>query len=127
MAVDRPGGPADPRVAPFRDVPDAERLRSQGLFVAEGRLIVARILEDPRHRVRAVLVNDASYRELGAALGRLPGDVPIFVADRSAILDLTGHDLHRGCLALVERPLAAFAGAVLASAETVGALGGGAG
>jgi hypothetical protein len=73
MAVERIGGAADPRVAPFRDVPDAERLRSQGLFVAEGRLIVARILEDPRHRVRAVLVNDASYRELATAFDRLPG------------------------------------------------------
>src|SRR5262245_37068762 len=119
MAVERIGGSTDPRVAPFRDVPDAERLRSQGLFVAEGRLIVARTLEDPRHRVRAILVNDASYRELVTAFARLPGDVPIFVADRSAILDLTGHDLHRGCLALVERPLAAPAAAVLASAETV--------
>src|SRR4029453_1705672 len=107
MAVERIGGTADPRGAPFRDVPDADRLRPQGLFVAEGRLVVARMLEDPRHRVRAVLVNDASYRELVTAFARLPGDVPIFVADRSAIFDLTGHDLHRGCLALVQRPGAA--------------------
>jgi tRNA G18 (ribose-2'-O)-methylase SpoU len=119
MTTERIQDASDPRVASFRDVPDAERLRSQGLFVAEGRLIVARILEAPRHRVRAVLVNDASYRELVTAFARLPGDVPIFVADRRAILDLTGHDLHRGCLALVERPLAASAAAVLASAETV--------
>src|SRR6185369_16622612 len=114
MAVERIAGAADPRVAPFRDVPDAERLRSQGLFVAEGRLIVARLLEDPRYRLRAVLVNDASYRELVTAFARLPGDVPIFVANRCAILDLTGHDLHRGCLALVERPLAASAATILA-------------
>ena len=119
MTAERIKSTVDPRVAPFRDVPDAERLRSQGLFVAEGRLIVARILEDPRHRVRAVLVNDASYRKLMTAFARLPGEVPIFVADRRDILDLTGHDLHRGCLALVERPLAASAAAVLASAETV--------
>jgi len=119
MTVERIGGAADPRVASFRDVPDAERLRLQGLFVAEGRLIVGRILEAPRHRVRAVLVNDASYRELVKGFARLPGDVPIFVADRRTILDLTGHDLHRGCLALVERPPAASAATVLASAETV--------
>ena len=119
MTTERIQDASDPRVAAFRDVPDGERLRSQGLFVAEGRLIVARILEDARYRVRAVLMNDASYRELATAFDRLPGDVPIFVADRSAILDLTGHDLHRGCLALVERPLAASAAAVLASAETV--------
>jgi len=119
MTTERIQDASDPRVAAFRDVPDGERLRSQGLFVAEGRLIVARILEDERYRVRAVLMNDASYRELATAFDRLSGDKPIFVADRRIIQDLTGHDLHRGCLALVERPLAAAAADVLASAETV--------
>jgi tRNA G18 (ribose-2'-O)-methylase SpoU len=119
MAIERIGDAGDPRVASFRDVPDAERLRSQGLFVAEGRLIVARILEDAHYRVRAVLVNDASCRELAQAFDRLADDVPIFVADRSAIRDLTGHDLHRGCLALVERPAATPAADVLTSAGTV--------
>jgi tRNA G18 (ribose-2'-O)-methylase SpoU len=119
MTTERISGASDPRVASFRDVPDAERLRSQGLFVAEGRLVVARILEDQRYRVRAVLVNDASYRELAAAFDRLCPDVSIFVADRRTIRDLTGHDLHRGCLALVERPTVASADAVLLSAQTV--------
>lgn len=119
MTAERIGAASDPRIASFGDVPDAERLRSQGLFVAEGRLVVARILEDPRYRVRAVLVNDASYRELATAFDRLSAGVSIFVADRSVIRDLTGHDLHHGCLALVERPPAAPAAAVLTSAETV--------
>jgi tRNA G18 (ribose-2'-O)-methylase SpoU len=119
MAIERIGDAGDPSVAPFRDVPDAERLRSQGLFVAEGRLIVARILGDSRYRVRAVLVNEASCREFGTAFDRLSEEVPIFVADRRIILALTGHDLHRGCLALVERPSATSAAAVLASAGTV--------
>ena len=33
--------PADPRLAPFRDVADPRRIREQGLFVAEGRRVVA--------------------------------------------------------------------------------------
>lgn len=119
MTTERLQDASAPGVAAFRDVPDGERLRSQGLFVAEGRLIVARILEDARYRVRAVLMNDASHRELAAAFERLSGDVPIFVADRRTILDLTGHDLHRGCLALVECPPPTSAAVVLASAETV--------
>ena len=118
MSIERIEGADDSRVAVFREVPDAERLRSQGLFVAEGRLIVARILGEPRHRVRAVLVNDASRRELAAVFDRR-SDVPIFVADRRDILDLTGHDLHRGCLALVERPPVASPQDVLMSTGTV--------
>jgi tRNA G18 (ribose-2'-O)-methylase SpoU len=118
MPIDRIEGAGDPRVAVFREVPDAERLRSQGLFVAEGRFIVARILAEPRYRVRAVLVNDASRRELAPAFDRR-SDVPIFVGDRRDILALTGHDLHRGCLALVERPPAACPRDVLVSTGTV--------
>ena len=106
MPIERIDGPDDPRVAAFREVPDSERLLSQGLFVAEGRLIVRRVVEDPRYRVRAVLVNEASKRELAPVFERSAPDVPVFVGDREAFLGLTGHDLHRGCLALVERPRA---------------------
>ena len=37
----------DPRVAIFRDVTDPELMRKHGLFVAEGRLVVERLLETP--------------------------------------------------------------------------------
>jgi tRNA G18 (ribose-2'-O)-methylase SpoU len=104
MLTERIDGPDDPRVAAFRDVPDSERLLSQGLFVAEGRLIVRRVVEDPRYRVRAVLVNEASRRELAPVFEKGAADVPVFVGEREAFLGLTGYDLHRGCLALVERP-----------------------
>jgi tRNA G18 (ribose-2'-O)-methylase SpoU len=104
MPIERMDGPDDPRVAAFREVPDSERLRSQGLFVAEGRLIVRRVVEDPRYRVRAVLVNEASRRELAPVFDASAANVPVFVAERRDFLALTGHDLHRGCLALVERP-----------------------
>ena len=35
----------DSRVADFRAVPDAQLLRERGVFVAEGRLVVQRLLE----------------------------------------------------------------------------------
>ena len=119
MPIERIEGAGDPRVAAFHEVPDAERSRAQGLFVAEGRLIVRRILEDARYRVRAVLVNEASSRELAAAFDRRSEDLPIFVADRRDIFGLTGHDLHRGCLALVERPPAMCLQDALATAGTI--------
>ena len=106
MPIERIDGPDDLRVAAFREVPDPERLRAQGLFVAEGRLIVRRVVEDSRYRVRAVLVNEASRRELAPLFEERVADVPVFVGEREVILGLTGHDLHRGCLALVERPRA---------------------
>ena len=38
----------DPRVAEYARLGDPEWLRSRGLFVAEGRLVVQRVLADAR-------------------------------------------------------------------------------
>jgi len=38
----------DPRLADYRNVPDAELLRDRGVFVAEGRLVVRRLLTASR-------------------------------------------------------------------------------
>ena len=73
-------------------------------FVAEGRLVVGRLLE-AGHRVESLLVNDASYRALEASLSRLPQDVPVYVCDTDEFTAITGFNLHRGCLALAERPI----------------------
>src|SRR5260370_42519726 len=58
-------------------------------------------------------------RELAPVFERAAADVPIFIAERHDVLSLTGHDLHRGCLALVERPAATPTSDVLALARTV--------
>jgi tRNA G18 (ribose-2'-O)-methylase SpoU len=116
MSVERIERAADARLAAFRDLGDPERLRARGEFVAEGRMVVRRVIEDGRYRVRSVLVNEAARRDLAPALDTLPGDVPIFIGDASAFLEITGFDIHRGCLALVERPPAAAIDTLLATA-----------
>src|SRR5687767_10233854 len=47
----------DPRLHDYRKVSDGEILRRRNLFVAEGRLVVGRLLEDG-HRVESMLLND---------------------------------------------------------------------
>jgi tRNA G18 (ribose-2'-O)-methylase SpoU len=94
----------DPRVAAYHGVRDGELVLSRGLFVAEGRHIVRRVIELDRHRVQSVLVNDAALRDLETVIARLGSDVPIFVSDGKGLADIAGYDVHRGCLALVHRP-----------------------
>jgi len=106
MGVSRIRGLDDPRIADYRDIAEAELVRSRGLFVAEGRLIVRRLIEDHRHTIRSVLVSDASYRALEAVLVPVAAETSVYVGDGADFLGITGHDLHRGCLALVERPAA---------------------
>ena len=94
----------DPRVADYRGVSEPELLRSRNLFVAEGRLVVTRLIEDGRWTVRSVLVSDQARRELEPTLAAIAQQVPILVCDSTDFLGITGHHMHRGCLALVERP-----------------------
>src|SRR5690349_14538037 len=91
----------DPRIASFRDVRDPELVRRQGHFIAEGRLVVRRAIEDRRYRVRAVLVNEAAFEQLAGVFERLPAETPVYVCDTAVFVGLTGYNIHRGCLALV--------------------------
>jgi tRNA G18 (ribose-2'-O)-methylase SpoU len=103
MTLERLSRATDPRITDYRSVADPELLRSRGLFVAEGRLVVRRVIEDGHYRIRSLLVNDAARRDLDVVVEQLD-DVPIYVCETSEFLQITGFNIHRGCLALVERP-----------------------
>jgi tRNA G18 (ribose-2'-O)-methylase SpoU len=104
VSIERLARADDARLEKYRDVRDADLLRAHGLFIAEGRLVVRRVLGDGRFDVESVLVNDAALRDLGGAIDRLDAAVPVFVCPTDLFRDLTGFNLHRGCLALVRRP-----------------------
>ena len=93
----------DPRIADYRNVPDPELLASRGVFVAEGRHVVRRLLTGSRFRTRSLLLTDAALEALQDLIGRVP-DVPIFVVEQSSMNEVTGFNIHRGCLAVGERP-----------------------
>lgn len=86
----------------YRLVGDPDGLRRAGLFVAEGRLIVERLLLDGRFRAHSVAVTPAAAAALAPVLERRP-DVPVHVCDPKELEALTGFDFHRGCLALAWR------------------------
>ncbi len=103
----------DPRVAAYADVGNPDRLRAAGLFVAEGRLVVRRLVEARRFAIHSVLVTPAALREMADVLDA--GPWPVYTAPPRFLQRLTGFDFHRGCLALARRgaavPIDAFAGA----------------
>jgi tRNA G18 (ribose-2'-O)-methylase SpoU len=59
---------------------------------------------DGRYRVRSLLLSEAAQQQLGDVLPRLGPDVPVFICPIQAFRDITGFHMHRGCVALVERP-----------------------
>jgi tRNA G18 (ribose-2'-O)-methylase SpoU len=120
----------DPRLADYRSLTDRSAMLRAGLFVAEGRIVVERLLNNPRFRVRSVLMTAAALRQFsandsqGVALSAVDRDtptastrlrrddggdtplppVPVYVAEQSLMNDIVGFDIHRGCVALAERP-----------------------
>ncbi len=122
MRLERVTGPDDERVADYRAVADGDRLRTRGLFIAEGRLVVRRLIEDARWPVRSVLVSETARQGLDGVLDRLPPDTPVFVGTTEDFRGLTGHHIHRGCLALGERTTARNAADVIGPSATVVAL-----
>ena len=114
MAIERLSGADDPRVAEYTSVPDAKLVRERGLFVAEGRFVVRRLIEDGRYRIRSLLLSDAALRSLEPVIDGV--DASIYVCAADDFLGITGYHIHRGCLALAERPLPSSADDVLAAA-----------
>ena len=116
MAVERIDSAHDPRVAAYRGVRDGDLLRTRGLFVAEGRLVVRRVIEDERFCVESVLVNEAALTDLEPALAVIAARIPILVCRPDALAAVAGYHVHRGCLALVRRPPPAGVDEIVAAA-----------
>ena len=93
----------DVRLEPFRHIGDHRWLTAHGLFVIEGRLVVSRLLAST-HRVRAVLVTAAAHEALRPALADNVASAPVYVVPKAWMERLTGFNLHRGCLAVADRP-----------------------
>ena len=109
----------DPRVAEYRDVREPDMIRERGLFVAEGRLVVQRVIDERRYAVRSLLVSEAARQALDSSIARLDHTVPVYVCAADQFVEMTGFHVHRGCLALVERPLPATIDEVIGSERFV--------
>jgi tRNA G18 (ribose-2'-O)-methylase SpoU len=110
LNIVRPADESDPRLLPYRNQKDAW-LRAQraggtgladGLFLAEGEIVVRTLLDSP-HRTLSVLCTQARLLAMTDALARLGPETPVFVADRPLLERIVGFDLHRGILALGAR------------------------
>jgi tRNA G18 (ribose-2'-O)-methylase SpoU len=94
----------DPRVAHYRHIGDPAYLRTHRLFVAEGRLVVGRLLRSTSWKTDSVLLTPAAHESVAGALARSGSSAPVFVVDQAGMNDLAGFNIHRGCLALATRP-----------------------
>lgn len=91
----------DPRLDGYRNLKDAQ-LRADGdAFIAESELVVRKLLASPL-AVRSIVVTEPRWRALST--GPLRPEVPIYLVDQDVIDAVAGFHVHRGCLAIGERP-----------------------
>jgi tRNA G18 (ribose-2'-O)-methylase SpoU len=104
MPVERLADMSDARLGDYRGVPDPELLRRGDIFVAEGREVVRTLLTASPLKTRSVLVTETALDALRDVIEPRLAALPVFVVDQGAIQALTGFNIHRGCLAIGERP-----------------------
>src|SRR5262249_42643523 len=92
---------------------------TRNLFIAEGRLVVRRMIESGRYDVRSLLLSEAALADLEPLLAGLEPAVSIYLARIADFRSITGYNIHRGCLALAVRPAPAALDDVLRAARTV--------
>ncbi len=94
----------DVRLDDYRHLADHDALVARGLFVAEGRMVVERLIAHRRHRVRSVLLSPAAAEAMAAGLAAVDPEIAVFVVPQAAMNAVVGFNMHRGCVALAERP-----------------------
>ena len=92
----------DPRVARYRHVADLAALNEHGVFVAEGRLVVRRLLDLQQWPIESILLTQPAASNLRDVLDKTTA--PVYLVEQSIMNALAGFNIHRGCLALVRRP-----------------------
>ena len=93
----------DPRISAFRDIRERDLTGRQGLFIAEGEVVV-RVLASAvsRCRTRALLLADARAEAMADVARSV--EAPTYVAPQAVLDRIAGFPLHRGILALGEKP-----------------------
>jgi tRNA G18 (ribose-2'-O)-methylase SpoU len=112
--------PDDPLLDPFRNLKGQGR-RSDGTFVAESELVLERLMASPIV-VRSILLTPARFERLGSQFGSFErrgsqsggAEFEIYVASQPIIDAVVGYPLHRGVVAVAERPPALNVAALVA-------------
>jgi tRNA G18 (ribose-2'-O)-methylase SpoU len=95
--------PEDPRVAAYRALPRLDSRVPRDLFVAEGSLVVRRLLEGKRFRVRSILATGTTLPSLRELIPEGPEGPVVYLAGAGVLRAIVGYTFHRGCIALAER------------------------
>jgi len=93
-----------PELAPYRTLRQAADHAAQGIFVAEGDKVVARLLES-HFPVTSVVLPESRLAEYEPLLAARPEDVVVYLADKKFLESLIGFQMFQGVLAVARIPI----------------------
>jgi len=114
MSTIRIDDPDDPRIAAFRDIRERDLTGREGLFIAEGEVVLRTLLSPASLcRPRAILLAEKRVDGLAEMIAGAPPAPPVYVAGQAVLDAIAGFPLHRGILALGAKPAPLDAATVL--------------
>jgi tRNA G18 (ribose-2'-O)-methylase SpoU len=93
----------DPRLTDYLSVRERDLVGRQGGFIAEGVVVIEKLIAAGRHPIRSVLVADRRLEALRPRLAALAADIPVYAAPETVMDAAVGFHIHRGVLAAGER------------------------
>jgi tRNA G18 (ribose-2'-O)-methylase SpoU len=108
--------PNDPRIAAYRHIRERDLVGRQGLFVAEGEVVLRHLVSSPLVRALSLLVAGHRLGSVEPIVAGAPPEAPIYVVAQAVLDAIAGFHLHRGLLGLGQRADVPSAAQLLASA-----------
>ena len=95
--------PDDARIAAYRHVRERDLVGREGMFIAEGEIVVRVLARAQRFPIRSLLLAERQAVRLADLLLSLTGELPVYCAGQAVMDAIVGFPIHRGILALGSR------------------------
>jgi tRNA G18 (ribose-2'-O)-methylase SpoU len=103
VLIERIDDASDPRLADYQNLRDPLLRLQRGIFMAESREVVRRLLSCHRFRTRSILVTPAALEGLRDLLETVDTNIRILLVEHDLVRRIVGFNFHRGCVAVGER------------------------
>ncbi len=95
--------PFDPRIAAFTQVREKDLVGRDGIFIAEGEVVVRRLVGSAEVEPVSLLLARKRFEGMADLIAALPSGVETYLADQDVMDAIVGFPIHRGILATGRR------------------------
>jgi tRNA G18 (ribose-2'-O)-methylase SpoU len=93
----------DVRLEPYRHVRERDLLGRDGMFIAEGKIVLSILIARADYALDSVLLLENRVQSNKSLLEKIPDNIPVYVVPQHVIDTVAGYNVHRGILAIGRR------------------------